>query len=215
VIAYCYYQPCRDFQFHDEMAVWDLCRQSWERNGWTIYILGLEHAFSHPVAPKLFEAFAKRPTVCPWSYTMACYFRWLALAEEMAKHRGPAVMLDYDVINMSLTPADVARLYYRSTVMHPGRNPSTVYVYDCEDAERIIDMLQQHADPETEHGKPHVNDNVCFRQHWWGDEDAEIAAPYGELRGRERLIHFANRTIPAGQSKIAAIQQWIENHKPS
>lgn len=212
MIAYCYFQPCYGFEPHEEMQIWDWVRLSWEKQGWTIYLLNPEHAIYHPMFLRMLDAVCQRPTVCSWPYTLSCHLRWLALANEMSKHREPSVFLDYDTYNMSLTPAEAQRLYWQSTVMHPGTNPSTVYVKSCEDAEKIVDMLLKGSQHDLEWNKPHLNDNVIFKNHWFGGLDDEICNCYSELRGRERLIHFANRVIPKGTKRVDLIRRWmVEN----
>lgn len=80
----------------------NICKKSWELNGWELHILSYDNAKEHPFYHEYSSIIKQLPSVNPESYDYHCYMRWLAMAQI-----GGGVMIDYDVVNMSLKSDEI------------------------------------------------------------------------------------------------------------
>ena len=91
---YTYYEKVDEAQHKASESMLAHWSRSWASRGWNPVVLSQKNAQSHP----LFNVFNDRvktlPTINPVAYELACYHRWLAVAQ-----MGGGFMSDYDVIN--------------------------------------------------------------------------------------------------------------------
>lgn len=76
----------------------ELCKLSWKINGWKLIVLNYEDAKKHSFYDEYHNIIKTFPSVNPTMYDYHCYMRWLAMAQV-----GGGVMIDYDVVNHSLS----------------------------------------------------------------------------------------------------------------
>jgi len=86
--------------FAEERALLELCRESWEKQGWTFHVLTREdaethHAFGMVQRNEYLVLGSPTPMTAAWQ--RCSYYRWLAL--DMVNQGG--LLIDYDMINYS------------------------------------------------------------------------------------------------------------------
>lgn len=82
----------------------DICEKSWKLNGWKLIVLEHKDAKKHPFYDEYDSIIRTLPSVNPIGYDYHCYMRWLAMAQI-----GGGVMIDYDVMNLSLKNDEIFR----------------------------------------------------------------------------------------------------------
>jgi hypothetical protein len=154
--VFTYYEPVS--QLKRQLEQLDVCRQSWERNGWQLEVLGESVAKGSAFYAQYVEALTGLPTVNPGKYDYHCYMRWLAMAEI-----GGGIMIDYDVVNLSLMQPDVFEP--SAIAVHCGYVPCTV----SGSAENYLRVCREFCDLAKRPwhfieilGKPHTSDMVML-----------------------------------------------------
>lgn len=103
-----YHEPIPGFP--DQTPLIDLWRKSWERTGFQCVVLGPSNDPNDRWLASLageWRDWLERSNNC-WPYTQACYRRWHMYASQA--FTDDIVFCDYDVINRSVTPADIGRV---------------------------------------------------------------------------------------------------------
>lgn len=115
----------------------ELCKKSWESNGWDLIVLDHTIAQKHPYYSEYSSLIQSLPSTNPLSYDYHCYMRWLAMSVV-----GGGLMIDYDVVNYDCSPNE---LYYnifhidkKLTIM---QNHTPCAVYGTED--QYLDMCKK------------------------------------------------------------------------
>jgi hypothetical protein len=94
-VVYTYFE---DQGMGDGPAV-DVWREVWSKAGWDPKVLTQNDAAKHPRYNEMVDRFMTYPTSNPAGYELACYLRYLAMAEA-----GGGFMTDYDVVNVNVPP---------------------------------------------------------------------------------------------------------------
>ena len=94
-VVYTYFE---DQGMGDGPAV-DVWREVWSKAGWDPKVLTQNDAAKHPRYDEMVDRFMTYPTSNPPGYELACYLRYLAMAEA-----GGGFMTDYDVVNVNVPP---------------------------------------------------------------------------------------------------------------
>lgn len=224
MFVFSYYQPVEGIPENVERELGELWYNSWKASGWTPLILDRSKAESHRFYEAIVALVKSRPSLNPIEYTEATFLRWLAVEviwKDLAStpiHGGEmnhCLWCDYDVINTGWTPFDCLEAYQESTIIHPGKNPSTVFLEDIGDLRFICQMLLYNTEPAVwpQHGgRSDINDSTVFKQHWPCGNDEVTADLYGVPtwdRNRTKLWHFANAVVPQPYrtNRIAWIKQ--------
>lgn len=113
----------------------DICKTSWEKNGWQLRVLGHKDAQLHTMYEEYDNIIGSLPSVNPKPYDYHCYMRWLAMATV------GGLMIDYDVINIGITPETLE-----------------VVIADAEPSK--LTVLQWHT-PCTVYGSPEQYLSIC------------------------------------------------------
>jgi len=86
----------------NELKMLTLWRRHHKQFGFDPFVLREFHARKHPRFAQFLEAVRKLPSINPENYDLACYVRWMAVAQMAHELRlKRAVMMDYDTF---LTP---------------------------------------------------------------------------------------------------------------
>lgn len=96
----------------------DLCKLSWQRNGWELIVLDHSIAEKHSFFYEYSDIVSSMPSINPPKYDYSCFIRWLAMAQI-----GGGLMIDYDVININQKSFEKTD---KITVFQ-GHVPSVVY----------------------------------------------------------------------------------------
>lgn len=73
-------------------------RQSWEKQGYTVVVHGIEHARTHPLYEDYMRVCENFPTLNNKNYELCCFRRWLAYDFVGV----PALFSDYDILNLDM-----------------------------------------------------------------------------------------------------------------
>ena len=132
----------------------DLCRKSWERNGWDLVVLGHSDAEKHDFFSEYSQTIIKLPTVNPIKYEYSCFIRWLAMAQV-----GGGLMIDYDVINMGLVNLEAKK---DEITIYQRHVPCVVY----GTSEQYLDMCKNFCKLKEEfileNQTPHTSDMIML-----------------------------------------------------
>jgi hypothetical protein len=114
------------------IKVWE---RSWRRAGWEPVVLTETDAKQHPRFDFFNEHFATKPTKYGEHYTVACFMRWLALANV-----GGGMMVDYDVINYGFEPRNTSDGFMRIFSNSP---PDKIFMGAVQgSAQHYLDMAE-------------------------------------------------------------------------
>src|SRR5574343_993366 len=91
--VFTYFNPVPEMDVSTEHKLIVLWQHAWRMSGYEPVILTHLHADAHPQWAEVDELVRSFPTVNPVDYELACWHRWLALAQV-----GGGLMVDYDVI---------------------------------------------------------------------------------------------------------------------
>ena len=95
MIVYTYYEEILSKKQEEDLI--EICKKSWEKNGWKFIVLRENDAKEHPFYSEYKSIIKTFPSINPETYDYHCYIRWLAMSRI-----GGGIMIDYDVINISL-----------------------------------------------------------------------------------------------------------------
>jgi hypothetical protein len=177
-----YYRPCDDPDALAEqkriLAIWE---RSWRAAGFEPVILTEAHAKEHPKFEEYRAAFEAKPTINPKAYEMACWLRWVAMAQI------GGTLLDYDVLPFGFLPSQEARVNSTLPLMLCASVPCAVMGYKSQ-YESAIDAFVTCA-PTHEQGQPHLSDMHAAQQ--LGFRSVDICREYGTAGWKEaKLVHF-------------------------
>lgn len=82
----------------EQSTLIDIWRRAWKAQGWEPIILTPKDAKAHPRYEELHAKFAAFPTINPKEYEVACFDRWIAMAQV-----GGGICVDYDVLPFGFT----------------------------------------------------------------------------------------------------------------
>jgi hypothetical protein len=154
--VFTYYEPVEQLEYQPEQI--DVCRKSWERNGWQLEVIGEAAARRSTFYQQYVDTVSRLPTVNPGKYDYHCYMRWLAMAEI-----GGGIMIDYDVVNTGLTQSDAFES--SALVVHCGHVPCTVsgsaenYLRVCRE---FCNLSAQYEHFIQIHDRPHTSDMIML-----------------------------------------------------
>lgn len=99
MIVHTYHDPSVDPDGHQRrlLALW---AESWRARGWETNVLGPEVARMHMYYTQIADSSFLRHTVNDWNYSLACYCKWMAMAQVGGMYADP------DVINYSFAPPE-------------------------------------------------------------------------------------------------------------
>lgn len=180
--VFTYYEPVS--QLTGQLEQIDVCRQSWERHGWQLDVIGEDVARKSEFYPKYAETISLLPSVNPGKYDYHCYMRWLAMSTI------GGVMIDYDVVNINLTQD----YHFASPALtvHSGHVPCTVsgsaenYLRVCHEFCRLADKPEHFV---TIKEKPHTSDMFMLKTGLIPFSRTQLAVCYPAY---SQLIHCSN-----------------------
>jgi hypothetical protein len=135
----------------------ELCARSWMNNGWNLIVLGENDAKTHELYQEYKEIISLFPSVNPELYDYHCYMRWLAMA-----NIGGGIMIDYDVINMSLK--DPSFFNFTGLTVYQGHVPCVVSgsTEDYMSAVKGFMGFKNNIGIVMENNKPHTSDMIML-----------------------------------------------------
>lgn len=141
-IVYTYYDNVFDkLEGIDSQArLVELWKNNWASRGWKPVVLSKEDAKKHPNYKKYLKRFKSYKTSNHPDYELACFLRWVALA-----NLGGGYMMDYDVFNYGFKGCDETKL----TFFAKDLVPCAVYSSQ-QDLEKLLDLFMRYDGP-TDH----------------------------------------------------------------
>lgn len=159
--VYTYYEPI-DVIDNNEGSQYlqndliDICRESWQLNGWELKVLSYNDAKQHPFYTEYSSTINKLPSFNPAAYEYHCFMRWLAMSQV-----GGGLMIDYDVMNLSLKSNDLF-LQHDTLSIFQKHVPCVVY----GTASQYLETCQAFCKPvDFEYlieGRPHISDMIMI-----------------------------------------------------
>ena len=197
-----YYSPCAGLP--PQGGVLERWVNSWAKAGYDPVVLNRSHAEQHPRYSELLQVFKAYPTINPAEYELACYLRWLALDAV-----GGGLMSDYDVMNVSLFPADIAKtdvLFYERR-----RVPCLVQTSEAG-SKKLVEHLV-HTKPPA--GLHHWSDMVSLMKSDWlaVDHCTEIGDAGWDVSKTIHFAHGACKKYRPSKSKHAIIDEVLKGRK--
>jgi hypothetical protein len=133
----------------------DLCKISWERNGWEFVVLNQSSAEINPFFKEYDEVINGLPTVNLKRYEYSCFMRWLAIAQI-----GGGLMIDYDVINLGFKNQELESdkiNVYQNHVPCVVYGTSKQYLLTCK---RFCELKEECI--QKYEGRPHTSDMLMI-----------------------------------------------------
>lgn len=176
---------------HTQHDLINICQKSWIFNGWNMIILNSDTAKKHPLYSEYHNTVRGFPSINPEGYDYHCYMRWLAMAQV-----GGGVMIDYDVINYSLSPSN-------QIIFNPYEDKLTVYQQHVPcvvfgSGEQYLNIckifMNIHPEEYLDHNQPqkHTSDMIMLSQPLFNTIINKISyvSSYPDI---SPLIHCAQR----------------------
>lgn len=194
--VYTYYVKISEKQHAESLPMLAHWKRSWASRGWNPVVLGQHHAQSHPLFNVFNDRVKELPTINPAEYELACYHRWLAVAQ-----MGGGFMTDYDVINYSYPAAPVS-CPLRIHEAHPALDEVTPSVVSGSQAgfERACAAFcatNHESLNYTVKGELHASDMIILQMltHTGLYVFTRDVRPYGDDEWKDAsLVHYASRT---------------------
>lgn len=198
-----YYQPTADIDLVESRRLISLWIDRWAAHGFEPHVLNEHHAARHPYFTEFYAAVSRLPSINPPGYDLACYIRWLAVANQLVRNE-IGIMADYDVMPYGWK----MQKEKCSRIIIPERSACPCFVIGK--AKHFIDMCQRFAaykvKPEDQYdGRQHISDMYINR--WIYEEDKtvmdirDVVIEYTD-KGWETapLVHYNNHsTVPNGK----------------
>lgn len=208
--VYAYYEQLAAEQFVQEPILLGKWRASWRRQGWEPVVLTRRHAEAHPDFGWYSAEMGSLPTVNYRDYELACWIRWLALAQVM-RPREVAVFSDYDVFNRAFTPQDALATAHGSKPVNLDENyGGGPFIVSGSAAQAIPALMQvvirylRKFAPEANHwADMEVWKAMKYHDLGWV-EHREISRLYDPNKPPAALVHVANRV--AHEAKMTKVQ---------
>lgn len=187
---------------------------NWAKHGFEPVVLNAWWALDHPFGRRYLELVSALPSVNPAGYEVACYLRWLAVANAM-KEGETAIMLDYDVFITGKggipKDLDLTTLCVLDESGVPGAVVGASIDFALQ-ADRFA-AYKPHAD--DLHGTtPHVSDMLILMRQL--KEEPGLVQNYNVLRAytdpgweKAALVHFSNDKMNGKTPRWQHIPQLI------
>lgn len=184
----------------------EICRKSWENNGWEFEVLSYNHAKQHPFYTEYSAIVSNFPSVNPSTYDYHCYMRWLAMAQI-----GGGLMIDYDVMNISLTTDDIFKQQTKLSIFQ-NHVPCVVYGSSEQYLEACKRFCQLHSAISVANNKPHVSDMIMIA-HGFNDINLYNKVHYVlDYPKKAPLIHCSQRFCTENnRTKLQAMMGLLNN----
>jgi hypothetical protein len=202
---YTYYAPLQTIKPADEMALIELWKWNWKRNGFDPVVLGVYEAQRSPIYKAFRDAILKFPTPNPAGYDEACWLRWLAyagLGDDMV------LASDYDCMGYGFEPfgTDTARIN-----MFAGWVPCFVMARP----EIIFEMCNMMMSSTPDKWDEFQGHQIYEDQHWFCHAMKELPALFNPIPavkeftepGWEKalVVHYNNHNMPAFRPRFQHI----------
>lgn len=147
---YTYFVPVSQIDYEGECRILNIWKRTWSEFGWNPVVLTENDAKGSPRYDWYFAQMKKKPFMNSFEYEMACFQRWLAMAQI-----GGGVHSDYDCMNNGLQPEDIKSFVEdgNMTVYEPAHIPSLVSG-SYREYHRMVDLF---AGFDTSHFKPEMH----------------------------------------------------------
>lgn len=202
-VVHTYFSPLENAKGVEEQnRLIDLWKQTWKAHGWEPVVLTEKDAEKHPRYAEWRAAFAKLPTVNPPGYEMACWLRWVAMAQV------GGTLTDYDCMNFRFVPGDVAQ--DGDNIVPIFKGVPCAIVGTQKAYENAINRFISATDRFEVDGKPHVSDMHLIQKWSWRCEDIgrEYNSPGWETA---KLVHFGHFSCrPRLRSEVAEQFQYVK-----
>ena len=213
--VFAYYEPVPELS--DHAALVSRWSDRWRRMGWQPVVLGYDHdALRHPSHDRVVSLVQQFPGVTPIGYRVATFRRWLALAVSLPLDE-VALVCDYDVFNVSLTPDEGLRLHDKAAIhnLHYGQCCQPL-VLDGRQAQALPWLattqllrawfdFQGKMEPHDDH-LVHMLRRPEHRVEEFGPfKWTDLCYAYGPGPAKGKLVHLAfGPTTAAGETKLTA-----------
>lgn len=175
----------------------NICKKSWENNGWKFNILNKEDSKKHLLYNNFLNKIKQYPTINNIDYELACYLRWLAF--DMCD----GICIDYDIINISFNPLEL-----NESTFFGGITPA----YKCSDL-----MIKWIMECDINNFKNHISDLLIYDYNIRnGNQNVKYYNISGDLYNDEKyyekpLIHFSNSGVKkyGGTTRIKFIEDYL------
>lgn len=193
-----YYAEVPGISNYDSLKLLAVWREKWLAAGFEPFVLSEHQARKHPYFDEFSKGLEKLPTQNAREYEMACYHRWLALAQV-----GGGLCGDYDVFpRQPLAPGFTDWLNDQTSTLQLLQQNCVCpcLFYASKDvAERVCrEFVTREFTLREINGKPHMSDQYTLEQivqagaGWISQKDCTMM--WSELGWETRpFVHFANR----------------------
>lgn len=190
-----YYAECPGISGYDSLRLINAWRERWSAVGFEPFVLSEHHARAHPYFEEFSKGLEKLPTQNSREYELACYHRWLALAQA-----GGGLCGDYDVFPRDQPPKKfVDTKSNKLQLLQQNCVCPCLFYASREVAERVCQAFVSTDFKMHEiNGKPHLSDQYCLSQmvesgtDWIAQKDCTMLWTEEGWDSRP-FVHFANR----------------------
>ena len=204
--VYTYYEAVSTIDADEQRQQIEVCRQSWQKHGWELVVIGEKQAKQHPWFELYSLGIRAVPTVNAAEYEYSCFLRWLAMAAI-----GGGLMIDYDVMNMGVTDLSFFQQHSLLTI-YQGHVPCVVYgtaEQYLEVCRRFFLFAVNRMHIGTHRDRPHASDMV-FLQSGFNQTHIKKLQVVAAYPNQAELIHCSNRSVkPFFESKLEAMQKLL------
>lgn len=193
-----YYSECPGISAFDSLKLINLWRERWASAGFDPFVLSEYHARQHPYFEEFNKGLDKLPTQNSREYEVACYHRWLALAQV-----GGGLCGDYDVFPRGQLPNGfidwLADQQSHLVLLQQNCVCPCLFYASAPIALRVCqEFVTREFKMHEINGKPHMSDQYALEQivqagtDWIQQKDCTMlwTEPGWETRP---FVHFANR----------------------
>jgi hypothetical protein len=183
----------------NERKLISLFVDNWRAAGFSPIVLNSRTAMKHPYFEEYHAAVSKLPSVNPDAYDLACFIRWLAVAEA-SRNDDMAIMADYDVFTWGAWKPEEFR--NRRLTFYQGGCPALASGKSGGFLDQCKRFASYKVRPDDKHDvTPHVSDQ-SITMRLLGEEPDKFnvipkqVADYGDENWQTApVVHFANRTM--------------------
>lgn len=198
-----YFNPVPKMDVGTEHQLITLWQKSWRASEFLPVVLTHQMADAHPLRDAYVDVVSRFPSVNPPGYDLACWMRWLALAQA-----GGGLMTDYDVIARAFSPEFLA-LPSDVTVLDRGGVPCAVHTTPEGAQQIVLDVIAR----DHKHDGKHYSDMFFFQAQGY-DKAPSLTAPYGAPDWQTApAVHFSHHdchlTSP-GRPRVAVIRREMQ-----
>lgn len=213
-LTVCTYFAPTELDRNEQLALVELWKQAWASRGWNPVVLGLREAMRWEGYERLNALASEFPTVNPKKYELACFHRWMALAQI-----GGGFMVDFDVVPGSFQPRDLQELR-TSEDFNVLQGPKTNLVPSAVLAKRpALEKWLAAIGKYDATGQTHVSDQSLLQaiasEHAW-IAARQMVLEYGEAGwAGAQLVHFAHGAcskVSPGATRLSLIRSYVQSH---